>query len=82
MSFEERMALYKSKYDTTSGTAAPKPAGKRQPDKKKPRQSPGGKGKIAQQKPKEKTVLEHTAPEQAVPAKKGFLSRLLEKFKK
>jgi ATP-dependent RNA helicase RhlB len=70
MSFDERMALYKQKYDTAKpGTDQKKTAksGSRKPARSKETSSP--------QKQPEQTVP-------VAPVKKGFLSRLLGKFSK
>jgi hypothetical protein len=67
MSFDERMALYKKKYDTAApGSEQKKPAkrGSRKPVHSKEAPSP------------------QKQPEQAAPPKKGFLSRLLGKFRR
>jgi ATP-dependent RNA helicase RhlB len=67
MSFDERMALYKQKYDTAapeSGQKKPAKSGGRKPTRSKEKSLP----------PKQ--------PEQATPSRKGFFSRLLGKFKK
>jgi hypothetical protein len=67
MSFDERMALYKRKYDsTTPGAAASQPAGKKR------RSEQSRENRFTQPKPQD----------QAAPAKKGLLSRIAGIFRK
>jgi ATP-dependent RNA helicase RhlB len=74
MSFDERMALYKKKYDTAKPESEQKAHGH---GRKAPAKSGGRKSE-----PAKETSSSQEQPEQTAPAKKGFFSRLLGKFRK
>jgi ATP-dependent RNA helicase RhlB len=71
LSFEERMALYKQKYNKGD-----KPA----PHKHQPKQSAPKHPPQKPKQPKQEPMPVEQKPEQAVPAKKGILSRVLGKL--
>jgi hypothetical protein len=76
MSFDERMALYKKKYDTTEQGPGRKASGS---DRKSPSKSGGRKPARSKKTPPPKQ------PEQAVPptpAKKGLFSRFVGMFRR
>jgi len=79
MSFDERMALYKKKYD--SGSRTPNRQDRPSGGKAAGRAVGKAAGKAAE-KPAAETHNAPPPPEQSAPAKKGILSRLLGKFKK
>ncbi|MCL1837093.1 MAG: DEAD/DEAH box helicase, partial [Treponema sp.] len=86
MTFDERMALYKDKYNSgTGGKSGSKPAGGK-PSGKKRGGKPGAAGaKGAGQRgtpPVTKQPAEQAAAPASVPAKKGVISRLLGLFGK
>jgi ATP-dependent RNA helicase RhlB len=74
MSFDERMALYKQKYDTAKPESAQKAPSR---GRKAPAKNDGRK-----LEPAKETSFPQKQSEQTAPAKKGFLSRLLGKLRK
>jgi ATP-dependent RNA helicase RhlB len=74
MSFDERMALYKKKYDTATPESAQKVPGRG-------RKAPAKSGDHKSVRSKETSSVQKQ-PEQTAPVKKGFLSRLLGKFRR
>jgi ATP-dependent RNA helicase RhlB len=71
LSYEERMALYKQKYNKGDRPAPPKHQPKQSTPKHKPQKT---------KQPKQEPVPVEQKPEQPAPAKKGILSRLLGKL--
>jgi len=85
MSFEERMALYKRKYNAdASGADDPKAAGGKAPGKDRADRKNTGKAAPDKTAPKRaaRQPQEQAAPQAATQEKKGVLSRLLGVFKK
>jgi hypothetical protein len=74
MSFDERMAVYKKKYDTTEQGSGQKARGH---GRKAPAKNDGRKPE-----PAKETSFPPQQAEQTAPVKKGFLSRLLGVFRK
>jgi ATP-dependent RNA helicase RhlB len=81
MSFDERMALYKKKYDTTKPESGKKAHGhgRKAPSKRGGATSGDHKPEPASSP---ETLSSQKQPEQTAPPKKGFFSRLLGVFRK
>ena len=93
MSFEQRMALYKKKYDTASpgggnSTSVEKPAGSKKPPRQASAANAARRGRKKSRKAEnvsKGSKVEQAVPEQpsqAAPVKKNILSRLLGIFRK
>jgi ATP-dependent RNA helicase RhlB len=88
MSFEDRMALYKQKYNKDDKASGQKPDSRRQPGKKpaplkhQPKQAPAKHQphKQGSQKQKQEPVQAPAIQPEKKPAKKGILSKLLGKL--
>ena len=83
MSFDERMALYKRKYNPPApGSGDPKPASGKAPDQNRAARKNTGKAKEAVPDKAAQQPQEQTVPVAATQEKKGVFSRLLGIFRK